>query len=98
MSEQDILTAETINLSESIRKEIGDKEEIRAWRRKISAAYFRYEAGELPLEKWLSIMNGCVAKIQELEEFYDVFVERPKQPEPEKAEIEIPYEQMEFAY
>ncbi len=81
------------------KKEIGDKEEIRAWRQKISAAYFQYEAGKLSLEKWLSIMSGCVAKIQELEEFYDVFVERPKQPEPEKAEIEIPvYEQMEFAY
>lgn len=81
------------------KKEIGDKEEIRAWRRKISAAYTRYEAGELPLAKWLSIMSGCLAKIQELEEFYDVFIERPKQPESEKAEIEIPeYEQMEFAY
>ena len=80
-------------------KVIGFKDELRGWWKRLNAAYWRYDGGEISCEKWLGIARGCLAKIRELEEFYDEFTERRKRPENEKTEIAIPvYEQSEFAF
>ena len=48
MSEQDILTAETINLSESIRKEIGDKD-LRSYAAELAARQKELQKAQLPI-------------------------------------------------
>ncbi|OLA85235.1 MAG: hypothetical protein BHW65_04530 [Verrucomicrobia bacterium CAG:312_58_20] len=80
-------------------KVIGFKDELRAWWKRLNAAYWQFDRGEIPCEKWLGIARGCLAKIRELEEFYDEFTERRKRPENENAEIAIPVcEQAQFAF
>ena len=94
------ISAEFKNVYERAKeKVIGFKDELRGWWKRLNAAYWRYDGGEISCEKWLGIARGCLAKIRELEEYYDEFTERRKRPENEKPEIAIPvYEQAQFAF
>lgn len=59
-------------------KIIGFNDELTQWRKRISEAYCKYDCGKISCEKWLSIARGCLAKIRELKEYYDYFVDRKK--------------------
>lgn len=94
------ISAEFKNVYERAKeKVIGFKDELRGWWKRLNAAYWQFDKGEISCERWLGIARGCLAKIRELEEYYDDFIERRKFPENEKTEIAIPvYEQMQFAF
>ena len=82
MSEQDILTAETINLSESIRKEIGDKD-LRSYAAELAARQKELQKAQLPIPE--------MAKEPVLKE---VSVSEPVKEEEQKTR-EMPIEQIQ---
>ena len=82
MSEQDILTAETINLSESIRKEIGDKD-LRSYAADLAARQKELQKAQLPIPE--------MAKEPVLKE---VSVSEPVKEEEQKTR-EMPIEQIQ---
>ena len=82
MSEQDILTAETINLSESIRKEIGDKD-LRSYAAELTARQKELQKAQLPIPE--------MAKEPVLKE---VSVSEPVKEEEQKTR-EMPIEQIQ---
>ena len=81
-SEQDILTAETINLSESIRKEIGDKD-LRSYAAELAARQKELQKAQLPIPE--------MAKEPVLKE---VSVSEPVKEEEQKTR-EMPIEQIQ---
>ena len=82
MSEQDILTAETINLSESIRKEIGDKD-LRSYAAELAARQKELQKAQFPIPE---MAKGPVLK--------EVSVSEPVKEEEQKTR-EMPIEQVQ---
>lgn len=102
MSEQDILTAETINLSESIRKEIGDKDlrsyaaELAARQKELQKAQFPIpEMAKEPVLKEVSVSEPVKEEEQKtrempIEQIQQQRVEPTVQSQPVQAEAEQP--------